>query len=267
MEEMSLFEEQCPGPNHPPFPYPGGKTMWRSYLTPVLQEMILPTGRLISPFLGGGSVEVNLACHYYPVVAGDTDADLVECWQQVLEDSQAVGEAALSFWPESLDDLTKEAFYDAAGQHRVEADPVRRAALFLYGQCFCYGAKGFRAGTRDEHKSTKRSVIDRLLEGYYLPDFEVEVRDWGETLELADTNDAVFLDPPYPGREMSLYYTKDFDWNSFYDRLDALHMPWVMTIAKDDLADRRLGCYKQFTFDYVSTYNGKKYAETIVTSG
>ena len=255
------------GPNFPPVPYPGGKTRLRS----VLRRYVGKPDRLVSPFLGGGSVEVDAVCRSVPVLAADIDGQLVQFWQQVLTDSQAIAEAAQDFWPQGSFDITADNFYSVAGRYEATDDPALKAALFLYGKCFSFGARGMHSGWKGlrkaDHPDTRdlnRSAIERLLDGYHLPGMEVKQQDWQTTLAEVRTGDLVFLDPPYPGNE-NLYNVDDFGWCAFYDAVDALPVPWVMTLTLDDLASERLRPYTQRHLDYYSQLNMQSYTETIIT--
>lgn len=74
-----------------PLTYWGGKR----WLFPKIHKLI-PEGEteIFSPFLGGGSIEVNLAYRGYTVHAYDNYAPLVNFWQQWLIDPEGVRYAA-----------------------------------------------------------------------------------------------------------------------------------------------------------------------------
>ena len=74
-----------------PLTYWGGKRWLFKTLLPLIPE---GTTEIFSPFLGGGSIEINLAHRGYTVHAYDNYAPLVNFWQHWLDDPEAVRLAA-----------------------------------------------------------------------------------------------------------------------------------------------------------------------------
>lgn len=70
-----------------PLTYWGGKRWLFKTLLPLIPE---GTTEIFSPFLGGGSIEINLAHRGYTVHAYDNYAPLVNFWQHWLNDPEAV---------------------------------------------------------------------------------------------------------------------------------------------------------------------------------
>ena len=147
-ETGSLDFPLPPGPNHPPVFYPGAKARWK----PVLRQLIGKPPRLVSPFLGGGSVEIDTCCRGIPVLAADINQDLVDFWWTILTDSRSVGKAALNIWPDETADVTREAYEAVKATYQSTEDAAEKAACFLYAHCFSFAGGGFPQ--RQERGST-----------------------------------------------------------------------------------------------------------------
>ena len=263
-ETGSLDFPLPPGPNHPPVFYPGAKARWK----PVLRQLIGKPPRLVSPFLGGGSVEIDTCCRGIPVLAADINQDLVDFWWTILLDSKSVGKAAQEFWPAETADVTREAYAAVKARYQVTEDAAEKAACFLYVHCFSFAGGGFYKGRKgDQLASVYPKVIPRLLEGYCLPGLWVHCQDWEETLEACWGDDVVFLDPPYPGKEQELYNTPPIDWERFFDYLEILKCHWILTIdLRNEYVVKRLEKYRIFSWEHTSEFTKKPYLESIVTN-
>ena len=71
-----------------PLPYIGGKTWLARWLLPRFKNG-LPKD-LVSPFFGGGTLELNMALRGTRIHAGDINPELVNFWQAYLESPKAV---------------------------------------------------------------------------------------------------------------------------------------------------------------------------------
>ena len=87
--------------------YPGGKTRATKLILPLLQSQQAHT--LISPFFGGGSIELAWAKANPKgtVQASDLYRPLVTFWQQALTQPEPLAQAVERFLP-----LSKTKFYD-----------------------------------------------------------------------------------------------------------------------------------------------------------
>ena len=66
-----------------PLQYPGSKRNAISKLLPLIQENVGITETLLSPFIGGGSLELAMAETGIHVIGCDFDVNLVNLWQQL----------------------------------------------------------------------------------------------------------------------------------------------------------------------------------------
>ena len=105
----------------------------------------------------------------------------------------------------------------------------------------------------------------RLIDGYHLPDFAVKHQDWQTTLAEVKPGDLVFLDPPYPDTGQAVYGST-IDWPAFFDAIDDLSVPFVLTLVPTDLAKTRLEKYQWHTTSLWSYIARTRRQEVIVVS-
>ena len=93
-------------------------------------ELIPPdTSTVVSPFLGGGSVELACAAGGMWVRASDLFEPLVTFWQQLLKDPEAVADEAAKLLP-----MAHAQFYELQRNFDGMSDPVQRAGTFYAPQ-------------------------------------------------------------------------------------------------------------------------------------
>ena len=244
-----------------------------AYIRPLLGK----PQRLVSPFLGGGAVEVDASCRGIPVLAADIDEMLVECWQEIIKNSKKVAFFARQYWPVAniqTIGVAAKARFEWVKTKLKHPCPVQRAAAYYYLKVFSYHGLGARPRLiRRTYPSNSNmlwpgletTAIRRLEEGYCLPNFVVKCQDWKTTLNEIRKGDAVFLDPPYPQVGNGIY-GGNFDWPGFYSAVKKLDVLWVLTIKLDDYADIQLADYRKINIDWYSQMNRQHYQETIISN-
>jgi DNA adenine methylase len=95
-----------------PLRYPGGKSRATKVITDLIPEDVT---ELISPFLGGGSVELACTARGIKVQGYDTFKPLVAFWKLLLTDPAKLATIARTYYP-----LTKTRFYELQKQHQDE---------------------------------------------------------------------------------------------------------------------------------------------------
>ena len=107
-----------------PLRWMGGKTRAISLIAPFIPSDIK---RIVSPFLGGASLEVALACSGIRVAGYDIDQNLVTFWQQILKNPDPIAEMAAAALP-----ATKTKFLRYKSVLRDGAkDPLELASAFF----------------------------------------------------------------------------------------------------------------------------------------
>lgn len=180
---------------NPIFKCPGGK----SWAIEKIQSMAPKRyNGYIEPFVGGGSVFMNVA---KGGVISDGNPDIVDAWQAIKHFPQLLM-SHLSQMP-----IGKDAYLATRKRFNAKfnTDPVMRAAEFIYlNRCgynglIRYSKKGdFNVpfGRHDEIELFNEQ--DMLAASAHLQNFEIApAQDFQQTLQLAKKGDWVFIDSPY----------------------------------------------------------------------
>jgi DNA adenine methylase len=193
MDLRSFFGH--PPPRVSPLRYPGGKTRARDQLLAVFRAEYPGRRHLLSPFLGGGSVELSAMDAGYRVIATDLFHPLATFWRVLKTRPTALQDAVRAACPVSKADFLRlrETILDLT-------DPLEIAtAYFLVNRCSFSGATfcgGFSQEAADKRMTP--SSIDRLgtLE---LSGLSVSCEDACAFLRAhPQTPDTiVYADPPY----------------------------------------------------------------------
>jgi DNA adenine methylase len=188
-----------------PIRYPGGKSYAVGHIIELLPDNV---ERVVSPFIGGGSVEVALARELgLKVIAFDIFDILVTFWQVILNPQEKA--QMLSILEElSPDKETYEAVkerlrrhwrftqYGEGGAEDLIQDKAELAAFFFFNYQLSYGP-GFLGWPSSVYlnREAYRRMLDKLAE-FEAPGLEVYAADFRDVLPKY-RDDFLYLDPPY----------------------------------------------------------------------
>ena len=199
--------------NKSPLRYPGGKTRAVKLLTNSIQSYYPDRKTLVSPFLGGGSLELSLQSNGYKVNANDLFTPLYQFWKSVRYHPGEVAQRVRSMMP-----VSKEDFYHYRQQILQEEKDIEIASLYFVinrcsfsGSTFCGGFSQESARTRLTESSVQR------LEEVDLSNMTLSNLDYKEFLrQHPENNDTiVYADPPY--YISSYIYGRDGDLHQSFD--------------------------------------------------
>lgn len=185
--------------NKSPLKWAGGK----SKLIPLLRQ-ILPDGkRLIEPFVGGGSVFINMA--YPEYVLADANRDLIEFYGVLSSAGDRETWGMLDMFVSHLN--TQENFLRLRSEFNQKsgADPFRLAALFLYLNRHCfnglcrYNSKGefnVSFGKYDQPYAPVKELF-HMRNCLRIGNATICCASYEDTLQLVEAGDVVYCDPPY----------------------------------------------------------------------
>lgn len=172
--------------------WPGGK----QWLVPLLRKLVHPRGgKYFEPFLGGASV--FLAIRPGNAWLSDKNQELIETYQAVKEDAEAVIRALRKF------SYTKGCYYHVRNLRPQSA--VDRTARFIYLNRTCWNGL-YRVNRNGDFNVPMGSfdhepdfvVSKRLREAQKaLKNAHVFCGDFEEACSRAGSGDTVYLDPPY----------------------------------------------------------------------
>ena len=194
-----------------PLRYPGGKTRAISILRRYLDEHYRGRRILLSPFLGGGSFELDCASRGYEVHGNDLFRPLVTFWTVLRDTPDALQERVRQLCP-----VTKETFLRFRQTILELTDPLEiAAAYFVVNRCSFSGATfcgGFSAEAAE--KRCNPSAILRLLSPPFASISNLNALDFLREHPESDTT-VVYADPPY---YITTYvYGKDGDMHEGFD--------------------------------------------------
>jgi len=188
-----------------PLRYPGGKAR---AVNQILRFIPDTESTLVSPFFGGGSIEIAAASLGLNVVGYDAFQPLVDFWVELLKNPKTLADLVETFFP-----LAKEKFYEL--QKKTFLDQLENAAVFYVLNRSSFGGSTLSGGMSPGHPRFTKSSID-YLRNFQVPNLSVSYGDFHQTI-LDHSNSLLYLDPPYLIAN-SLYGKngnthKDFDHN------------------------------------------------------
>ncbi|MEM4215172.1 MAG: DNA adenine methylase [Candidatus Pacearchaeota archaeon] len=177
-----------------PIRYAGGKSLAVGYIIELLPEN---TKRVVSPFFGGGSVEIAISKYLGLEVLGFDIFDiLVNYWKYQIENPELLYFELRKLKP------NEETFYEVRQvlkdhwEGKIKLDPLKLAAYFFFNFNLSYGP-GFLGWASKVYLNEKRyqKMIEKVRD-FNPGNLKVGCADFRETLEKY-RNDFMYLDPPY----------------------------------------------------------------------
>lgn len=213
IEEPNLFEHSDnPAENielfysyRSPLRYPGGKTRGVEFITRFFPKNL---DKILSPFFGGGSIELSVASKGTKVYGYELFSPLVEFWQCLISQPNDLADEVEKYFP-----LSKERFYELQKIQTKFRTKLERAAVFYVLNRSSFSGSTLSGGMSPEHPRFTLSSIDRLRD-FYNPKINVQRADFKKSLAEHPFM-FTYLDPPYL-IESTLYGKKgnthrDFD--------------------------------------------------------
>ena len=185
--------------------YPGGKTRG---VKKILQYFPPGLDKICSPFLGGGSVEIELACNGVQVFGYDVFEPLTNFWNALLKDPKTLADKVRGYHP-----LTKSKFYSLQRDYWKIKSKQERAAVFFVLNRASFSGTTLSGGMSPKHPRFNEASIGRL-ENFEINNFYVENADFRDSLKK-HKKDFLYLDPPYA--ISSKLYGKQGDTHEDFD--------------------------------------------------
>lgn len=207
--------------NYPksPLRYPGGKS--RAIET-ILNFIPKNTEKVISPFIGGGSVEIAIASLGIQVYGYDIFEPLVDFWQELLLDAPRLASQVKKYFP-----LSKKKFYEL--QKFSGSTSLERASIFYVLNRCSFSGSTLCGGMSLGHPRFTRGFIFSLGQ-FQSPNLHVKLSDFHSIVSQADS--LMYLDPPYLIKQI-LYgedgtIGKDFDHDGLCEILKEKRK-WILS--------------------------------------
>ena len=170
-----------------PLRYPGGKTRGVEFITRFFPKNL---DKLLSPFFGGGSIELYAAARGIKVYGYDIFSPLIEFWQCLTTQPNELADEVEKYFP-----LPKEKFYELQQTQMQFKNKLKRAAVYYVLNRSSFSGATLSGGMSPEHPRFTWSSIERLR-NFYNPNIEVGTADFRELIVKHPFTFA-YLDPPY----------------------------------------------------------------------
>lgn len=202
-----------------PIRYAGGKSRAIKIISPYLDNET----KIVSPFMGGGSLEVNWAKKGIEVIGYDLFDALVNFWNVLLNNREELVEKLKTISPtpqeynrikeilmtwENTQEMLKGWKTDHYKRDEViTLDDVTAAAYYYFNHNTSYGPGYLGWGSSVYLKQNKWDTMVKNIDKFIIPTLSVKQGSFEEVLPN-HTEDTLYLDPPY-------YLEKDKDNKMF----------------------------------------------------
>lgn len=202
-----------------PLRYAGGKTRGIKYITPFVSKY----DKIISPFFGGGSLEVHWESIGKKVYGFDIFDALVNFWQILINNPTGLSDELKKIAPTSDEykrikeillswDKTQNLLSGWKTEHYkretpIELDDITAAAYYFFNHNTSYGPGYLGWGSSVYLKKDKWDKMIKHVQGFKVKNLSVNLASFEDVLEN-NTNNFLYLDPPY-------YLDKDSDNKMF----------------------------------------------------
>lgn len=170
-----------------PLRYPGGKSRAALY---IIENYIKTPETVCSPFVGGASIELELASRGTRVFCYDNFEPLVVFWQELLRNPIVLAGRVETYYT-----LTSTMFYNLQKNFFSINDRIELAARFYAINRSSFSGTTLSGGMSPGHPRFTISSIQRLKE-FKIKNFTVEHADFTKSISK-HRNDFLYCDPPY----------------------------------------------------------------------
>ena len=192
---------------------------------------------MVSPFFGGGSIEIHYAAKGVRVHGYDSFEPLVNFWQHVLDDPKGLAYMLEEMFHPCTKDSFKQYQRKQGWTHMDNTHMLWREmrACMYYALNRSSFSGATLSGGYSQQAADKRftqSSIDRLRD-FSCPFLTVKQADFADSLRRHDDETFIYADPPYLLEKSTLYGErgsthKDFDHESFAEEIKKKNN-WVIS--------------------------------------
>jgi len=177
-----------------PIRYAGGKSLAVGHVIELLPDN---TKRVISPFFGGGSIEIAMSKELgLEVIGYDIFDILCNYWKFQIEKPKLLYEKLKELKPNKKTFEKIRLILNDVWKKKVKLDPLTLAVYYVYNFNLSYGP-GFMGWSSDIYLNDKR--YKRMIENirdFNPKNLKVECADFQEVIKN-HPNDFLYCDPPY----------------------------------------------------------------------
>jgi DNA adenine methylase len=177
-----------------PLRYPGGKSLAVGL---IIEHLPTDIDRVISPFFGGGSVEIAIANELgIPVIGYDIFDILINFWKQAIHNNFALCESITALKPTQENYNMIKCELTRHWKREIQLDPIILARDYYFNFNLSYGP-GFLGWMSKIYQDESRyaAMLDKLR-SFRADKISVECTSFEKVLPDC-ANDFLYLDPPY----------------------------------------------------------------------
>ena len=263
-----------------PLRYAGGKrrlfNIIKGYIPHYSKE-------IVSPFMGGGALEINLAIRGVSIFGYDIDQPLMNFWKYWLKDPiklQKSAESKLENY--SIEELVKEKTYRFLNKNDVDIHSFEQSVFYYIFNKLDFGGQTLRSAYVNDfmkrgdiwYTSCKRegkTSYDRLFSSKVhlkpINNIYTDNARFEFVLDIDRYKDMLFyMDPPYFKHE-GCYNIKRFDHRKLRDMIGGLKK-WILSYGDCKYIRNLYDGYTMHSLDYRYMLNqgGREAAELIILS-
>lgn len=178
-----------------PLRYAGGKSLAVGFVAELIPDNIT---KIVSPFMGGGSIEIACAKEMgLEVEAYDIFPELVNYWQCQIEQPQALAKSLSELEPTREEFIrVKEILKKHWKNEEVINDRMKLAQLYYFDHNTSYGPHFLGSPSSVYLDKTRYQKMIEKVSMFDVPKLKVECKSFEEVIP-AHPNDFLYCDPPY----------------------------------------------------------------------
>jgi DNA adenine methylase len=177
-----------------PIRYAGGKTLAVGHVIELLPDNIT---KVVSPFFGGGSIEIAMSKYLDLEVKGYEIFDILcNYWKFQIEQPKLLYEELKKLKPNKDEFERIRKILNQVWKKEVTLDPLTLAVYYVYNFNLSYGP-GFMGWSSDIYLDENRykKIIEKIRD-FDPKNLKVECADFRDTIKN-HPNDFLYCDPPY----------------------------------------------------------------------
>ncbi len=177
-----------------PIRYAGGKTLAVGHVIELLPDDVK---KVVSPFFGGGSIEIAMSKYLDLEVRGFEIFDILcNYWKFQIEHPQLLYEELRKLKPNKEEFERIRLILNDVWKKKVKLDPLMLAVYFVYNFNLSYGP-GFMGWSSDIYLNEERydKIIGKIRD-FEPKNLKVECADFQDTIKN-HPDDFLYCDPPY----------------------------------------------------------------------
>jgi DNA adenine methylase len=177
-----------------PIRYAGGKSLAVGHVIELLPDNVK---RVVSPFFGGGSIEIAMSKYLdIEIIGYDIFDILVNYWKFQIEQPELLYEELKKLKPNKEEFERIRKILNQVWKKEITLDPLTLAVYFVYNFNLSYGP-GFMGWSSDIYLDENRykKIIERIRD-FNPKNLKVECADFEEVIKKYP-NYFLYCDPPY----------------------------------------------------------------------